>query len=202
MPPAIMMSELSGSVFSQASLILAKQQVNQVDLPNIDWAKLWAAILSRASDVLTKAKQLVPKLLRTVLSGALIGLTAINTQSIIHPYAVAGILILISAATNIGIFLALLQSTGAIALFLCFLPVYLIIWCLGFRSQGVQQVSLASQYQASHYGGYVPRGSGFSQLQSLGATAGMLTFLLTLVSLLSYAGAVIVLGREWGWWLQ
>ncbi|KAG1717923.1 hypothetical protein EDB19DRAFT_1805292 [Suillus lakei] len=30
----------------------------------------------------------------------------------------------------------------------------------------------------------------------------MWTVSLTLISLLSYIGAAVVLGREWGWWLQ
>ncbi|KAG1719809.1 hypothetical protein EDB19DRAFT_625763 [Suillus lakei] len=150
MPPAIMMSDwskLSGSVFSQVSYALteAKQQANQaasqkdIDLKNIDCSKIWADFLSRVSSALTQASQLVTKLLGTILSGVLFALTEANTWSIMHPYAAAGALICISAFTNIGIFLTLLQLTGTIAVFLCLLPVRLIIWCFGFRSQGVEQ---------------------------------------------------------------
>ncbi|KAG1719814.1 hypothetical protein EDB19DRAFT_626224 [Suillus lakei] len=207
-PPAIMMSDwskLSGSVFSQASYALTEvkhQAASQkdIDLKNVDWSKIWADILSRVSSALAQAGQLVAKLLGTILSGILFALTEANTWSIMHPYAAAGALICISAFTNIGIFLTLLQLTGTIVVFLCLLPVRLIIWCFGFRNQGVEQGSFASQYQSSHYGGAVPRGSGFAKLQSFGAT--MWTVPLTLISLLSYIGVAVVLGREWGWWLQ
>ncbi|KAG1764400.1 hypothetical protein EV702DRAFT_792375 [Suillus placidus] len=207
MPPTIIMSDwskLSGSFFSQASyaLIEAKQQVNQaasqkdIDLRNVDWSKVWADILS----ALRQAGRLLANVWGTILSSVLSTLTNVNDWSIIHPYAAAGALIFISASTNLGIFLTLLQLTGIIAVFLCLLPVRLIVWCFGLRSQGVAQGSLASQYQSSHYGSTVPRGSGFAHLQSFGAT--MWTVPLTLISLLSYAGVAIILGREWGWWLQ
>ncbi|KAG2343576.1 hypothetical protein BDR05DRAFT_962640 [Suillus weaverae] len=165
-------------------------------MKNIDGSKVWADILS----ALRQAGHLLAKVWGTILSSVLSALTDVNDWSIIHPYATAGALIFISASTNLGIFLTLLQLTGTIAVFLCLLPVRLIVWCFGFRSQGVAQGSLASQYQSSYYGSTVPQGSGFSHLQSLGAT--MWTVPLTLISLLSYAGVAIVLGREWGWWLQ
>jgi len=148
------------------------------NISRIYWAKMWGSILPRVLFVLTE----------------------VNNLSIMHPYAAAVALILLSAFTNIGVFLTLSQLTGTIAVFLCLLPVRLIIWCLGFRSEGVAQGSFASAYQSSHYGGTVPRGSSFAHLQSTGAT--MWPVPLTLVSLLSYAGVAIVLGREWGWWFQ
>ncbi|KAG1845013.1 hypothetical protein C8R48DRAFT_734941 [Suillus tomentosus] len=157
------------------------------NIPRTYWAKMWCSILS----------------------GVLFALIAVNNWSIVHPYIAAGVLILVSAITNIRVFLTLSQLTGTFAVILCLLPVQLIIWCLGFRSQGVAKGSCASLYQSKYYRGIVPRGSSFAHLQSTGAT--MWLDPLTLVSLLSYAGAVsllsyvgavIVLGREWGWWFQ
>ncbi|KAG1896441.1 uncharacterized protein F5891DRAFT_1053872 [Suillus fuscotomentosus] len=94
---------------------------------------------------------------------------------------------------------------------LCFLPVRLIIWCFGFRSRGVKKVhkqsafylltkhaitdSVASQYQSSHDGGNVSRGSGFAKLQLYASTTPIVASML--ISLLAYTGAVIILGREW-----
>ncbi|KAG1809237.1 hypothetical protein EV424DRAFT_1543120 [Suillus variegatus] len=204
MPPIIMMSDwskLPDIFFPKVSLTEVKQQANQavsqkdIDLKNIDWSKIWADILN----ALGQAGRLLVKLWNTILSSILLTLIEVNDWSIVHPYVAAGVLILLSAVTNIGVFLALLQLTGTIAVFLCLLPVQLVIWCLGFRNQGVAQGSFASAYQSSHYGGTVPRGSSFAHLQSTGAT--MLPVPLTLVSLLSYVGVAIVLGREWGWWL-
>ncbi|KAG2099310.1 hypothetical protein BD769DRAFT_221764 [Suillus cothurnatus] len=143
-----------------------------------------------------------------------------------HPYVAAGTLIFISATTNIGVFHILLQLTGSIAVlcllplhykdplfllellqltaktifFLCCFPVWLIVRCFGFRSQGVEQGSLASQYQSSHYGSTVPQGPESTHLQSSGVTMWIIPSIL--ISLLSYVGVVIVLGREWEWWLQ
>lgn len=209
MPPIIMVSawsKLPGTVFSQASYALTGSEAKQwaynqalsqkdIDLKNNDWSKLWADILS----ALRQAGHLLAKLWDTILSSVLFALIEGNNWSIMHPYAAAGVLILISAFTNIGVFMTLLHLTGSIAVFLCLLPVRLIVWCLGFRNQGVAQGSLASQYQSSQYGATVPRGSGFALLQSFGAT---MWIPLTFISFLSYAGAAIVLGREWGWWLQ
>lgn len=196
-------SKLSGSVFFRVSNALTDgtQQPNKgvsqqdIDLNNIDFSKIWAKILS----ALGQAGRLLVKWWGIIWSSVLVALIAVNGWSIAHPYAAAGALMLISAFTNTGAFLTLLQLTGAIAVFLCFLPVQLIIWCVGFRSQGVAHGSFASQYQSSRYGSTVPRGSGFAHLQSFGATTWPVS--LTLVSLLSYAGVVIVLGREWGLWL-
>ncbi|KAG1805646.1 uncharacterized protein BJ212DRAFT_848010 [Suillus subaureus] len=202
MPPIIIMSDwskLAGSVFSQASYALteAKQRANEAaSQKDIDWSKVWADILN----ALGQAGRLLVELWGTILSSILFALTEANDWSIIHPYAAAGALIFISAIANIGVFLTLLQLTGTIAVFLCLLPVQLIVWCFGFRSQGVAQGSFASQYQSNYYGGTVPRGSGFAHLQSVGATMWIVPS--TLISLLSYVGVAIVLGREWGWWLQ
>ncbi|KAG2360103.1 hypothetical protein BDR07DRAFT_171938 [Suillus spraguei] len=137
------------------------------------------------------------KLWDNILSSVLFALIEFNFNdwSIIHPYVAAGALMFISASTDIGVFLTLVQLTGTIAVFLCLVPVRLIIWCLGFRNQGVAQGSFASQYQSSHYGATVPRGSGFALLQSSGAT---MWIPLTLISLLSYTGAAIVLGGSGG----
>ncbi|KAG1760735.1 hypothetical protein EDD22DRAFT_899971 [Suillus occidentalis] len=161
--------------------------------------------MSRASDAMTDAKQLVKdlgltninwsKLLDDILSHALSASTAINNWSIGHPYKSAGALLLISAFGNPAMLLTLLQVTGTATVFLCFLPVRLIIWSFGFGSRGVIKDSYASQYQSRHFAGNVSRGSGFSKLQSYGAT--MPTATSTLVSLLSYTGALIILGREW-----
>ncbi|KAG2360102.1 hypothetical protein BDR07DRAFT_1413361 [Suillus spraguei] len=189
-------SKLSNNIVSRASHVLsdAKQLVNQIIsqkylvLTNISWSKVLGNILSHASSALA-----------TALLGMLFALREINNLSIRQPYKAAGALLLISASTDFGVFLRLSQLAGQTTMFLCFLPVRLVIWCLGFRSRGVQKGSFASQYQSRHYGGNVPRGSGFSQLQSYGATTWIP---LTLVSLLSYTGAATVLGREWGWWLQ
>ncbi|KAG2141475.1 hypothetical protein BD769DRAFT_1426484 [Suillus cothurnatus] len=81
--------------------------------------------------------------------------------------------------------------------------------------------SLASQYQSNVYGGYVPRDSTFSRFQSYGTTdyyddlevlrlanadddenkdLGVGSIIAVGVSWLSAIGAVIVLGRTWGWW--
>ncbi|KAG2085820.1 uncharacterized protein F5147DRAFT_83253 [Suillus discolor] len=129
------------------------------------------------------------------LSNVLFVLTEVNNLSIRHPYESAGVLLVISVFGDPAIFLTLLQLTGTTAMFLCFLPARLIILCLGFGSRGVEKGSFASQYQSRHYGGNVPRGSGFSKLQSYGST--MPTVTSTLISLLAYTGAVIILGREW-----
>lgn len=214
------------------ALTEAKQLVNQaasqrdIDLQNVDWSKLSDNIVSRASDLLVNAQQLVDQImlrkyldltninwskvpgnilshafsaLATVLPSVLFALTEINNLSIRQPYTAAGALLFISASTDFGVFLTLSRLTGQTTMFLCFLPVRLVIWGFGFGSRGIEKGSFASQYQSYHYGGNVPRGSAFSQLQSYGATTWVP---LTLVSLVSYTGAAIVLGREWGWWLQ
>ncbi|KAG1844959.1 hypothetical protein DFJ58DRAFT_843889 [Suillus subalutaceus] len=203
MPPIIIVSDwskLAGSVFSQAN-----QAASQKD---IDLSKVWADILN----ALKQAGHLLYGIRYFIFTSSLMGaLDAYFLGSncgalfspvfaIMHPYAAAGALIFISAIANIGVFMTLLQLTGTIAVFLCLLPVQLIVWCCGFRNQGVAQGSFASQYQSNYYGGTVPRGSGFSHLQSVGATTWIVPS--TLISLLSYAGVAIVLGREWGWWLQ
>lgn len=213
-PQNIDWSKVSDDVLSRASgaLTEARQLVNQaasqrdVDLQNIDWSKFSGGVMSRASDAMTGAKQLVKglgltninwsKLLDDILSHALSASTAINNWSIRHPYKSAGALLLIPLLTDPAMFSTLLQLTGTATVFLCFLPVRLIIWCFGFGSRGVKKDSYASQYQSRHYSGSVPRGSRFSKLQSYGAT--MPTVTSTLVSLLSYAGAMTILAREWG----
>ncbi|KAG1877419.1 hypothetical protein F4604DRAFT_1680092 [Suillus subluteus] len=226
MPPIIIVSDwskLADSVFSQASYALteAKQQANQAaSQKDIDLSKVWADILNalkQAGHLLYGIRYFIftsslmgaldayfllsrVELWSTILSSVWFALTEANDWSIMHPYAAAGALIFISAIANIGVFMTLLQLTGTIAVFLCLLPVQLIVWCCGFRNQGVAQGSFASQYQSNYYGGTVPRGSGFSHLQSVGATMWIIPS--TLISLLSYAGVAIVLGREWGWWLQ
>ncbi|KAG1805645.1 uncharacterized protein BJ212DRAFT_848117 [Suillus subaureus] len=134
------------------------------------------------------------KLWGSIVSSGMFALTEVNNLSIRHPYQSAGALLLISAFENPAMLLTLLQLTGTTTMFLCFLPARLIIWCFGFRSRGVEKGSFASQYQSHCYGGNVPRGSGFAKLQSYGA---MPTATPTLISLLSYTGAVIILGREW-----
>ncbi|KAG2122237.1 hypothetical protein DEU56DRAFT_77757 [Suillus clintonianus] len=223
-PQNIDWSKISGSVLSRASdaLTEAKQLVNQaasqndIDLQNVDWSRLSDKVVSHASDALTDAKQLAnqamlqkhvdltnidwSKVSGNILSHASSALTEIDNWSISHSYESAGALLFISALTHPAIILASLQLMGSTAVFMCFIPVRLTTWYFGFRSGGVAKGSLASQYQSSHYGGHVPRSSGFAKLQSYGAT--MPTVTSTLVSLLSYAGAVIILGRKWGWWLR
>ncbi|KAG2752507.1 hypothetical protein P692DRAFT_20830510 [Suillus brevipes Sb2] len=231
-PQNIDWSKVSGDVLSRASgaLTEARQLVNQaasqrdIDLQNVDWSKLSGNAISRASDALTDAKQLVnqaasqsdinlqnidwsrlsgAKLWGSILSCIFFPFTAVNNWSIVHPYAAAVTLTLISASTNIGAFLTLSWLIVAIVVFLCLFlvqVVQLIIWCVGFRSLGVARGSLASRIQSIYYRGFVPRGSCFARLQSFGATKWPVP--LTLVSLLSFAGVVIVLGREWGWWFQ
>ncbi|KAG1719805.1 hypothetical protein EDB19DRAFT_1918515 [Suillus lakei] len=199
-------SKLSRNVGSHASGALtdAKQLINQIsqkdmDPRNVDWSKLSHNIGSHGSGALTDAKQLVnlaisqkdldlrkidwSKVSGNILSHASDTLTEVNKWSIRHPYIAAGALLTISA------------TTSPVALPISYLPVQLIIWRFGFGSQGVMKGSFASQYQSHHYGGYVPRGSGFATLQSYG------TMPASIVSSLSYTGAVIILGREWGWWL-
>ncbi|KAG1720270.1 uncharacterized protein EDB91DRAFT_346622 [Suillus paluster] len=134
---------------------------------------------------------------RIILPGVLYALATVNSFSISHPYIAAGVLLCISAFTNPTILLASLRLMGVIALFI---PVQLITWCYGFRNQGVVKDSFASRYQSNMPGGSVPRNSPFSTLQSYGATPS--PPISVLVSLLSYTGAVFVLGREWGWWFQ
>ncbi|KAG1844960.1 hypothetical protein DFJ58DRAFT_894232 [Suillus subalutaceus] len=220
-PQNIDWSKVSSDVVSRASdaLTEAKQRVNQaasqrdIDLQDVDWSKLSANVVSRASDALRDAKQLVrsngnldmfrnlwTKFWGSILSSGLFALTEVNNWSIRHPYKSAGALLLIAAFENPAMSLTLLRLAGTTLWTLCFLPVRLIIWHLGFGSRGVEKGSFASQYQSCRYDGNVPRGSDFAKLQSYGAT--MPTATSTLVSSLSYAGAAIVLGREWGWWLQ
>ncbi|KIP05665.1 hypothetical protein PHLGIDRAFT_144236 [Phlebiopsis gigantea 11061_1 CR5-6] len=43
-------------------------------------------------------------------------------------------------------------------------------WLLGFRSKGVTKGSAAARYQSHVYGGYTPKGSRFSDMQTKGAT--------------------------------
>jgi hypothetical protein len=202
-------SKVSGNFPSHASsaLTTARQMVNQVFIYH-NWRSSMAIMSQQYQETLrplvdvisSRSRNHWTKLWGSILSGSLFALTKVNYWSIMHPYVAAGALIFISAITNLGVFLTLLQLTGSIAVFLCLLPVQLIIRCFGFGSQGVTQGSFASRYQSSHYGGIVPRGSGFARLQSFGATMWIIPS--TLISLLSYAGVAIVLGREWGWWLQ
>ncbi|KIK43486.1 hypothetical protein CY34DRAFT_803741 [Suillus luteus UH-Slu-Lm8-n1] len=134
------------------------------------------------------------KLWGSILSGVLFPFTAVNNWSIRHPYQSAGALLLISARydpTMFGILLHLTRKT----MLLCFLPVRLIIRRFAFGSQGVEKGSFASWCRSHRCGGNVLRGSGFAELQSYGAT--MPTATSPLVSLLSYTGALIILGREW-----
>lgn len=231
-PQNIDWSKVSGDVLSRASgaLTEARQLVNQaasqrdIDLQNIDWSKLSGNAISRASDALTDAKQLVnqampqsdinlqnidwsrlsgAKLWGSILSCILFPFTAVNNWSIVHPYAAAVTLTLISASTNTRTFPTLFWLIVAIVVFLCLFLVQVVIWCVGFRSQGVARGSLASRIQSICYRGFVPRGSCFARLQSFGATKWPVGPVpLMLVSLLSFAGVVIVLGREWGWWFQ
>jgi hypothetical protein len=57
-----------------------------------------------------------------------------------------------------------------------------------------------SQHQPNRYGGYVPRDSTYTQLQSDGASVPTDGLKLSgTISLLSGTGAVYVLGRTWGW---
>ncbi|KAG1844963.1 hypothetical protein DFJ58DRAFT_514808 [Suillus subalutaceus] len=219
-PQNIDWSKVSSNVLSRASDVLteAKQLVNQavsqrdIDLQDVAWSRFPASVMYRASDALTDTKQLVrsngnldifrnhwTKLGGSIPSSGLFALTEVNNWSIRRPYKSAGALLLISVFENPMMLLTLLQLMGII-ISLCFFLVRWIIWLLGFRSRGVAKDSFASQYQSRHHSGNVPRSSGFAKLQSYGAT--MPTATSTLVSLLSCAGAAIVLGREWGWWLQ
>ncbi|KAG1760734.1 hypothetical protein EDD22DRAFT_61238 [Suillus occidentalis] len=127
-----------------------------LDLPNINW----------------------PKLRHTILASSVYVLTEVNNWSIKHPYVAAGALICISA--NPDILLTPLRLTGRTTLYICLLPLRLILWpfkllgkfilyIFGFRRHGVAKDSLASQYQSHHYGGYVPRDSTFARFQSYGA---------------------------------
>ncbi|KAG2360104.1 hypothetical protein BDR07DRAFT_1610991 [Suillus spraguei] len=180
----------------------------QADPPNIDidWSKLWD----------------------TILTSSVHALTEVNNWSIRHPYVTAGALICISA--NPDILLTPLRLAGRTTLYICLLPLRLILWplkllgrftlyILGFRRYGVARDSLASQYQSHIYGGYVPQDSTFARFQSYGA-ADYFDDLQALnadyedidqeavskravghgVSWLAAIGAVFVLSRAWGWW--
>ncbi|TDL22175.1 hypothetical protein BD410DRAFT_788886 [Rickenella mellea] len=46
---------------------------------------------------------------------------------------------------------------------------YTILICVGFGSRGVRAGSMAARHQSVNYGGSIPRGSAFSQGQSMGA---------------------------------
>ncbi|KAG1719801.1 hypothetical protein EDB19DRAFT_1918511 [Suillus lakei] len=156
-------SKVSGNVLSRASDVLteARQLVNQaasqndIDLQNVDWSKLSTNVVSRASDALTDAKQLVNRAVSekdldltninwsqvsgNILSSVLFPLTEVNNWSIRHPYKSAGALLFISASTDPGMLLTLLQLTKTATTFLCFLPVRLIMWGFGFGSRGVEK---------------------------------------------------------------
>lgn len=225
-------SHVSDALTDAKQLVDHTMSRKDLDLTNINWSKVSDNILSRASSALERARRLInqvfiyhnwrsamaivsqqyqeklrpfievisnilcnywAKLWGTILSSILFALTEVNNLSIRHPYKSAGALLFISAFTDPAMLLTLLQL-------LCSLLVRLIIWCFGFRSRGVAKGSFASQYQSRRYGGNVPRDSGFAKLQSYGAT--MPKVRSTLVSLLSCAGAVIILGREWGWWIR
>ncbi|KAG1844958.1 hypothetical protein DFJ58DRAFT_731038 [Suillus subalutaceus] len=146
-----------------------------LDLPSIDW----------------------PKLRDTILASSIYALTEVNNWSIRHPYVAAGALICISISPDI--LLTPLRLTGRTTLYICLLPLRLILWpfkllgrfilyIFGFRRYGVakgtsQSInyrclmtlnanmtdSLASQYQSHIYGGYVPQDSTFARFQSYGA---------------------------------
>ncbi|KAG2064497.1 hypothetical protein BDR04DRAFT_1235072 [Suillus decipiens] len=179
------------------------------DLPNVDWSKLWDAILTSLIHALTE----------------------VNNWSIRHPYVAAGALICISA--NPDVLLTPLRLAGRTTLYICLLPLRLILWplklfgrftlyILGFRRCGVARDSLASQYQSHIYGGYVPQDSTFARFQSYGAAdyyddmealrlanaeyeninqqAASKRAVGPGVSWLSAIGAVLVLSRTWGWW--
>lgn len=197
-------SKISVNILSRASsaLATARRLVNQVSIYRI-WRSAMAIIFQQYQEKLRPFIEVISdilckhwaKLWGSILSSILFALTEANKWSIRHPYQSAGALLFISAFADLPNLLMLLQLTGTTTLFLCSLPVRLISWCFGFRSQGVEKGSFASQYQSHHYGGSVPRGSIFAKLQSYGATRPTVTS--TLISLLSYSGAVIILGREW-----
>ncbi|KAG1805643.1 uncharacterized protein BJ212DRAFT_1590707 [Suillus subaureus] len=200
-------SKVLGNILSHASSVLAtaRQLVTQVFIYH-NWRSAMAIISQQLQKKLRPLLDVFSSILHncrarlwgSILSSVLFALTEVNKWSIVHPYTSAGALVFISAFEDLPMLLALLQLTGMTTMLLCFLPVRLINWCFGFRSQGVEKGSFASQYQSRRYGGNVPRGSRFAELQSYGAT--MPTVISALVSLLSYTGAVIILGREW--WIQ
>ncbi|KAG1877420.1 hypothetical protein F4604DRAFT_1757492, partial [Suillus subluteus] len=127
-----------------------------LDLPSVDW----------------------PKLRDTILASSIYALTEVNNWSIRHPYVAAGALMCISISPDI--LLTPLRLTGRTTLYICLLPLRLILWpfkllgrfilyIFGFRRYGVAKDSLASQYQSHIYGGYVPQDSTFARFQSYGA---------------------------------
>ncbi|KAG1845047.1 hypothetical protein C8R48DRAFT_678268 [Suillus tomentosus] len=211
----IVQSKLLGNIVSSVTDVLtvryahlSDQNVSVKDLclTNIDWSKVLDDILSHASSALATAGRLVNQVFIYHNWRSAMAIMSQQYQeklcpligeifTIRHPYESAGALLVISAFGDHATFLTLLQLTGTTAMFLCFLPARLIISCLGFGSRGVEKGSFASQYQSRHYGGNVPRGSGFSKLQSYGST--MPTVTSRLISLLAYTGAVIILGRGW-----
>ncbi|OAX42069.1 hypothetical protein K503DRAFT_863390 [Rhizopogon vinicolor AM-OR11-026] len=151
------------------------------------------------------------KLTGLILSGVSHAVTVANNWSISHPYLSAGALLCISS--NPKILLTPLRLTGKTTLYICLLPLRVVIWpfkvlgrfilyILGFRRRGVDRDSFASYYQSNHYGGYVPRDSAFAHFQSYGATSDdeVESIPELAVSWLSGIGAVFVLGRMWGWW--
>ncbi|OJA13494.1 hypothetical protein AZE42_08414 [Rhizopogon vesiculosus] len=157
---------------------------DDIDLSSIDWSKLTSLLLSGASYALTVA----------------------NNWSISHPYRSAGALLYISSNPNI--LLTPLRLTGKTTLYICLLPLRVVIWpfkvlgrfilyILGFRRRGVDRDSFASYYQSNQYGGYVPRDSAFTRFQSYGATSDdeVESTPELAVSWLSGTGAVFVLGR-------
>ncbi|KAG1786284.1 uncharacterized protein HD556DRAFT_1313627 [Suillus plorans] len=208
-------SKLLGNIVSSVTDVLTARYARVSDqnmsakdlgLKNIDWSKVLDNVLSHASSALATAGRLVDQVFIYHNWRSAMAIMSQQYQeklrpfigvifTIRHPYESAGVLLVISAFGDHAIFLALLQLTGTTAMFLCFLPARLIISCLGFGSRGVEKGSFASQYQSRHYGGNVPRGSGFAKLQSYGSV--MPTVTSTLISLLAYTGAVIILGREW-----
>jgi hypothetical protein len=179
-----------------------------LDLPNIDW----------------------PKLQDTILASSIYALTEVNNWSIRHPYVAAGALICVSTSPDLLLTpLRLTGRTTLYFCLLPFRlilwPLKLLgrfaLYIFGFRGDGVAKDSLASQYQSNVYGGYVPRDSTFSRFQSYGTTdyyddlevlrlanaddnenknLGVGSIIAVGVSWLSAIGAVIVLGRTWGWW--
>ncbi|OAX42066.1 hypothetical protein K503DRAFT_767140 [Rhizopogon vinicolor AM-OR11-026] len=87
--------------------------------------------------------------------------------------------ILSGASHALMILLTPLRLTGKTTLYICPLPLRVIIWpfkvlgrfilyILGFRRRGVDR---GTRLMFHHYGGYVPRDSAFTHFQSYGATS-------------------------------
>jgi hypothetical protein len=206
-------SKLSVDVTSRASdtLTYGKQLVDQtgsqkyLDLININWSKVsgnipsrndcWTKLWGSITNLFSLLRNHWTKLWYSIFSSILFPLTEVNNWSIRHPYKSAGTLLLISVFEDPTILLTIWQLI-LIMIFLFLLFVRCIIWVLGFRSRGVKKGSVASRYQSCRYGGNVPRCSVFAKLQSCAASRRTVTFRL-LSAFLSFAGAVVVLIRQW-----